>query len=425
MILVGSDTGGAICQFLLDEDASRVGHLVLTNCDAFETFPPVPFNWLFRLGRHPRAARVVLGATRVAAVRNSRLGFGWLVRRRLTADESRPWVTPYLTDAGVRRDVAAFLNAWRADDLADVATRLPDFDRPVLLCWAPKDPFFKIGLGRRLAATFPDARLVEFPDARTFVSLDQPARLATRSGASSGRRLPPMPVDAVIFDWGGTLTRWHDVDFHAESLALAQAVVNAPHHDATEITARLHAAGDAVWGRSRDHQQSATVADLFDEAGLDHDPALLTAYYEFWEPHTFTDPEVGPLFEALRADGIKVGVLSNTIWPRAWHEGFFERDGVRRPDRRRRLHQRDPVDEAVAGARSRRRWTPSARPTRPGASTWATGSSTTSGAPTTRACGPSTSRTADPAEPGRPHRGRPDAVVAPLAEIPDLVRGWA
>jgi putative hydrolase of the HAD superfamily len=22
-------------------------------------------------------------------------------------------------------------------------------------------------------------------------------------------------------------------------------------------------------------------------------------------------------------------VLSNTIWPRAWHEGFFERDGVR------------------------------------------------------------------------------------------------
>ena len=50
-------------------------------------------------------------------------------------------------------------------------------------------------------------------------------------------------VDAVIFDWGGTLTRWHDVDFHAESLALAQAVVNAPHHDPAEITARLHAAG--------------------------------------------------------------------------------------------------------------------------------------------------------------------------------------
>ena len=143
----------------------------------------------------------------------------------------------------------------------------------------------------------------------------------------------PVPggVEAVVFDWGGTLTRWHDVDFHAEALALAQAVVRTPSvdDDAAVHAERLHRAGAAVWGRSRDHQQSATIADLFTEAGLDHDPDLLAAYYEFWEPHTETDPEVGPLLEALRADGVKVGVLSNTIWPRAWHEGFFERDGVR------------------------------------------------------------------------------------------------
>jgi len=134
-------------------------------------------------------------------------------------------------------------------------------------------------------------------------------------------------IDAVIFDWGGTLTRWHDVDFHAESLALAQAVVNVD-HDVEVSRERLHAANESVWGRSRDHQQSATVADLFTEAGLEHDPELLTAYYEFWEPHTLTDPEVGPLWEALRSQGIKVGVLSNTIWPREWHEDFFRRDGV-------------------------------------------------------------------------------------------------
>ena len=134
-------------------------------------------------------------------------------------------------------------------------------------------------------------------------------------------------IDAVIFDWGGTLTRWHDVDFHAESLALAQAVIDVD-HDVHVSQARLHAANETVWGRSRDHQQSATVADLFVEAGIDHDPELLTAYYEFWEPHTLTDPEVGPLWEWLRSEGIKVGVLSNTIWPRAWHEGFFRRDGV-------------------------------------------------------------------------------------------------
>ena len=141
-----------------------------------------------------------------------------------------------------------------------------------------------------------------------------------------------MPIGAVIFDWGGTLTRWHDIDFHEESLALAEAVRRAGGEveagDRLAHAQRLHAAGEAVWGRSRDHQLSATVADLFTEAGLDHDPELLGAYYDFWEPHTLTDPEVEPVWRALKAEGLKVGVLSNTLWPRTWHEGFFRRDGV-------------------------------------------------------------------------------------------------
>ena len=142
-------------------------------------------------------------------------------------------------------------------------------------------------------------------------------------------------VQAVVFDWGGTLTAWHDVDFRAESLALAEAVRRTPdpHDDVAaqvqgEHATRLHRAGPVVWGRSRDHQQSATLADLFAEAGLAHDPDLLAAYYDFWVPHTATDPEVRPLWEWLRSEGIRVGVLSNTLWPRAWHRGFFERDGV-------------------------------------------------------------------------------------------------
>ena len=34
------------------------------------------------------------------------------------------------------------------------------------------------------------------------------------------------------------------------------------------------------------------------------------------------------LFTGLRERGIKIGVLSNTIWPRAEHERIFERDGL-------------------------------------------------------------------------------------------------
>lgn len=131
-------------------------------------------------------------------------------------------------------------------------------------------------------------------------------------------------VRAVIFDWGGTLTKWHVIDFAEEAEALARAVVDA---DPTAGDA-LRQANQAVWARSRDHHTSATVADVFAEAELIHDDSLLNHYREFWTPHTHTDPEVAPLLQQLRDDGLKVGVLSNTLWPRAWHEEFFRRDGV-------------------------------------------------------------------------------------------------
>jgi pimeloyl-ACP methyl ester carboxylesterase len=178
VVLVGNDTGGAICQFLLDEDPSRIGRLVLTNCDAFETFPPFPFNLLFRLGRHPVANHLAMQAMRWSWLTNGPLGFGPLTKRALTSEDTESWVRPVLTDKAVCRDTSRFLRAWHAKDLADVATRLPEFERPVLIAWAPEDRFFRIALGERLAATFPDARLVRIPDARTFVALDQPELLA-------------------------------------------------------------------------------------------------------------------------------------------------------------------------------------------------------------------------------------------------------
>jgi putative hydrolase of the HAD superfamily len=131
-------------------------------------------------------------------------------------------------------------------------------------------------------------------------------------------------VEAVIFDWGGTLTPWHTVDFEAEARALARAVVDA--HPEAHLD--LHAANQAVWGRSKETHVSATLRDIFSHAGLTHDEEMLTAYREFWEPHTITDPEARGLLTRLRADGIRIGVLSNTVWPRAWHEEFFARDGL-------------------------------------------------------------------------------------------------
>ena len=51
-------------------------------------------------------------------------------------------------------------------------------------------------------------------------------------------------------------------------------------------------------------------------------------YHGWWEPHTLTDPDVPALFRGLRDRDIRIGVLSNTLWPRSEHERIFARDDV-------------------------------------------------------------------------------------------------
>lgn len=184
--LVGNDTGGALCQFVLDTDASRVGALVLTNCDAFDIFPPRPFDLLFRLGRHPGLARALMLPARLAWLRHSPLAFGPLAQRPFDAAQTRGWIEPYLTNPSIRRDVQAFCRAVDPQELLDVSTRLDRFSGPVALCWAPKDRFFRIELAQRLFERFGNARLVEVPDSRTFVPHDQPARLAAEIAELAG-----------------------------------------------------------------------------------------------------------------------------------------------------------------------------------------------------------------------------------------------
>jgi pimeloyl-ACP methyl ester carboxylesterase len=171
--LVGSDTGGGLCQLAVDARSDRIGRLVLTNCDAFDQCPPFPFDVAFSLLRGPISIKALLGPMRLPALRNSALGFGLLISRpdnHLTAG----WIAPCLNDARICRDLAALLRQIAVTDLTDVATRLPRFDKPVTLVWGQDDRVFKPSLGRRLADVFSSAKLIEVPGSRTFVSIDQP-----------------------------------------------------------------------------------------------------------------------------------------------------------------------------------------------------------------------------------------------------------
>jgi pimeloyl-ACP methyl ester carboxylesterase len=182
--LVGNDTGGALCQFVIDTDDSRIGRMVLTNCDAFEHFPPAPFGILVKTLRGPGRIRLMMSTVRPTWIRHSALGYGPLVAKPLDPQLTRRWITPALSNAHVRRDTARFMRGIRAADLLDVSTRLPRFTKPVLLLWGAADRFFKLDFAHRLADVFPDARVVEVDAGRTFLPLDEPERVAAEIHAA-------------------------------------------------------------------------------------------------------------------------------------------------------------------------------------------------------------------------------------------------
>jgi putative hydrolase of the HAD superfamily len=146
----------------------------------------------------------------------------------------------------------------------------------------------------------------------------------------------PKGVDAVVFDWGGTLTPFHTVDLLDLWREAARVMAPDDPEQIERVAAALAAAERDWWLSVGSTGRSGTTAQVFEAAarasGLDVDAALhdaaLIAHLEAWTPHTVTDPEAAPLLSGLRERGIKIGLLSNTHWPREWHERWLERDGV-------------------------------------------------------------------------------------------------
>jgi putative hydrolase of the HAD superfamily len=141
-------------------------------------------------------------------------------------------------------------------------------------------------------------------------------------------------IEAVIFDWGGTLTPWRTMDFVAGWRAYADAVHPTNGERAERVAAALAAADAARWAVVRDEHRAFTVAEVVQDAAdalgeeLPYHDGGLDAYRLFWTVATHTDPEAADMLGALRAQGRRLGVLSSTCWPATWHEDFLRRDGV-------------------------------------------------------------------------------------------------
>lgn len=138
-------------------------------------------------------------------------------------------------------------------------------------------------------------------------------------------------IEAVLFDWGGTLSTHGDWDLLG--MWQAAATVLAP-DDPDPVARRLLEAELAWWHqrvRDGDGTGSGSTEDIVRSVAQEtHLPVTqaLAAYHGAWEVVVDHDPAARDVLEQLRHRGLRTGLLSNTHWPRALHERWLDEAGL-------------------------------------------------------------------------------------------------
>jgi pimeloyl-ACP methyl ester carboxylesterase len=174
--IIGNDSGGAMSQVLATRHPERIGRLVLTNCDTHENFPPGIFKAMPPLAKLPGGMQMLSLPFRVGAV--ARRAFAPFARTKIPDELIASWMAPSAGDRGVMRDTKKVTAGMHRRHTEAAAHRLRSSNLPLLLLWSPNDKFFPLKYAERLATETPDSTLVQIPDAKTFVPLDQPQRVA-------------------------------------------------------------------------------------------------------------------------------------------------------------------------------------------------------------------------------------------------------
>ena len=138
-----------------------------------------------------------------------------------------------------------------------------------------------------------------------------------------------MSLSAVLFDWGGTLSRHVEVDLL--DMWRAAARVLAP-DDPEPVAAALLEAEDEWWRVSvaagdRSGTTEQLVRSVATQTHLDVEGAL-AAYHDAWSVTVEHDPYAVEVLTGLRERGLRTGLLSNTHWPRALHDRWLADAGL-------------------------------------------------------------------------------------------------
>lgn len=178
VVLVGSDTGGAISQIAVARAPEMFDRLVLLPSDAFDNCPPKLLAPLPALAAVPGVIRAVSFSLRLGLFKRAMM---MLVSRSGVATETIAELIGALPhDQGVQRDFTKLLRGLRPEVTRAVAGELHRFRGRVLVVWSRKDPLFPFDHAQRLAECFPHSSVAIAEHSRAFVSLDEPDWLVER-----------------------------------------------------------------------------------------------------------------------------------------------------------------------------------------------------------------------------------------------------
>jgi pimeloyl-ACP methyl ester carboxylesterase len=173
--LAFNDWGGAqtmVADGLLD----RVGRLVLVSCEAFDNYPPGLAGQAALLSaKMPGGLSLMRQTILRRPLRKLPFIYGQMSKRGVPDELIRSWLEP-LRRREIQRDLRKYVGDVRQGkcDMEAATASLSSFDRPVLVVWDSEGKMMPTEHGPRLAAAFPNARLVEVGDSYTLVPIDRP-----------------------------------------------------------------------------------------------------------------------------------------------------------------------------------------------------------------------------------------------------------
>lgn len=136
-----------------------------------------------------------------------------------------------------------------------------------------------------------------------------------------------------MFDWGGTLTTYVHVD---PVLAWTRTARCLAPREPDRLCAALTRAEAALWSAVTTDPRAGTLGALIERAAAELELSLTDAlldqaqaqYLDGWTVNVEHRADAAATLRALRDRGLKIGLLSNTLFPAAFHDQLLARDGL-------------------------------------------------------------------------------------------------